>query len=117
MAGNRQIPRLARRRLEDACRLPLSGGNYDLEFTLDGRLDDLSIDFEAMAAHLVALVDASAANGIGVRRVIFDPKMRGELRATSSWSSIEDLTFTTRRSRVRHDDHYHVDFDVPCEPL
>ncbi len=89
---------------------------YDIEFDEKGVWDELSIDFEAMAAHIAALRDASEGAGVGVWRVIFDPRLQPRLRATASWASIRDLRFSERRSWVRHDEHYHVDFEIPCRP-
>lgn len=90
---------------------------YDIDFTLDGKYRNLTIDYEAMAAHLAALKRESIKRGFGIWRVIFDPKMQNALKNTKSWSAISDLTFSQRRSWVRHDDHYHVDFEVPCKKL
>lgn len=90
---------------------------YDLEFDAEGKLGELSIDFEAMAAHLAAVREAARKGGIGIWRVIFDPKLQPRLRATEAWPEIRDLRFSTRRSWVRHDEHYHVDFEVPCRPM
>ena len=90
---------------------------YDIDFTLDGKYKDLSIDYEAFAAHLAALVQSTNQHGIGIWRIIFDPKMQHELKSTKSWPLISHLTFTKKRSWVRHDDHYHVDFDVPCKTI
>jgi len=89
---------------------------YDLEFDQQGRLDDLRIDFEAMAAHIAALLHAARARGVGIWRVIFDPKLQPFLRQTPAWPELDGtVRFSTRRAWVRHDEHYHVDFDVPCE--
>jgi penicillin-insensitive murein endopeptidase len=90
---------------------------YDIEFSKQGKFDDLSIDYEAMADHIAALKQAAAANGIGIWRVIFDPQMQPDLHATRSWEAISDLEFSKKQSWVRHDEHYHVDFLIPCEAL
>ena len=90
---------------------------YNIDFTLDGKYEDLSIDYEAFAAHLAALVQSTKHNNIGIWRVIFDPKMQHELKRTNSWPLISHLMFTKKRSWVRHDDHYHIDFDVPCKAI
>ena len=90
---------------------------YDIDFTVDGRGEGMRVDFEAIAAHLAAIVSASEAAGVGIWRVIFDPEMQPALRETAAWPEIAGLEFSARRSWVRHDDHYHVDFAVPCEPI
>lgn len=90
---------------------------YDIDFTLDGRHEDKRVDFEAIAAHVAAIRTASEAAGVKIWRVIFDPKMQPALKATVAWPKIATLKFSRKRSWVRHDDHYHVDFDIPCEPL
>ena len=90
---------------------------YDLEFDQRGRMDDLRIDFEAMAAHIAALLHAAQARGVGIWRVIFDPELQPFLRQTAALAELDGtVRFSTRRSWVRHDEHYHVDFDVPCKP-
>ena len=90
---------------------------YDIEFDESGVYDGLSIDFEAMAAHLAAVRIASRNAGIGIWRVIFDPELQPKLKGTQQWSNIKDLKFSERRSWVRHDEHYHIDFEIPCRPL
>lgn len=88
---------------------------YDLEFDADGRLDDIRIDAEAMAEHLYELDRSAKRRGMNIRRVIFDPELQPLLRGTSRWPYLRDnLRFSERRSWVRHDEHYHVDFDVAC---
>jgi len=91
---------------------------YDLEFDATGRLDNMTIDFEAMADHLAALHKAAKGNGIGIWRVIFDPQLQPFLWNTKNGAYLKaNLQFSTKRSWVRHDDHYHVDFELPCRPL
>jgi penicillin-insensitive murein endopeptidase len=91
---------------------------YDVEFDAGGRADELSIDFEAVTAHLLALKRAADAGQVRIWRVIIDPELQPFLRKTQAWPQLEGrLEFSKRRSWVRHDDHYHVDFDLPCRPL
>ena len=91
---------------------------YDLEFDESGRLDNRRIDGEAMAEHIYQLHRAASEAGVGIWRVIFAPELQSLLHATSRWDYLSDnIEFSKRRSWVRHDDHYHVDFVIPCEPL
>ena len=89
---------------------------YSLEFDSAGSMDDLTIDFEAIVAHLAALKVAANAKGIDIWRVIFDPQLQPRLREVEGWPGIAGLEFSERRSWVRHDEHYHVDFEIPCKP-
>lgn len=98
--------------------LPTSLANrlgYDLEFDSRGALDDLRIDFEAIAFHLAALAQVREGKAIAIRRVIFDPELQPFLHNTKAWPEIKGLRFSKRRSWVRHDEHYHVDFAVACK--
>lgn len=100
--------------------LPTSISNkygYAIEFDSEMRYEDLRIDFDAITAHLAALKRSAGKHGIGIWRVIFDPELQPYLHKTESWPEISDLTFSRKRSWVRHDDHYHVDFAVDCRPL
>ena len=100
--------------------LPTSVTNkygYAIEFDSANRYEDLSIDFEAIAAHLAALKRSANKQGIGIWRVILDPELQPYLHKTKAWPEISDMTFSRKRSWVRHDDHYHVDFNVECRPL
>ncbi|MDJ0656246.1 MAG: penicillin-insensitive murein endopeptidase [Xanthomonadales bacterium] len=90
---------------------------YSIEFDSSGHVGDLRIDFEAIAAHLAAVREAANANDVGIWRVIFDPELQPRLQSTTSWRKIKDLQFSERRSWVRHDEHYHIDFDIRCRSL
>jgi penicillin-insensitive murein endopeptidase len=90
---------------------------YDLEFDDDGKLGELRVDFEAIAAHLAELKLAAKSRGLRISKVIFEPALRAKLARTKAWPSIKDLPFTTKPVWIRHDEHYHVDFETRCEPL
>nr|WP_246172775.1 penicillin-insensitive murein endopeptidase [Marinicella rhabdoformis] len=91
---------------------------YDIEFDEAGVWGNLQIDFEALAAHLVALDQQTKNQGYGLWRVIFDPELQPLLLKTKQGDYIrENIKLSSKRSWVRHDEHYHVDFDIPCKPL
>lgn len=88
---------------------------YANEFDAAGRSGTIRIDFEAMALHLLALDQAARARGIKIRRVIFDVGLQKRLAATPSGAqAVRRLSFNGQQAWVRHDEHYHVDFEVPC---
>src|SRR5262249_28288002 len=101
--------------------LPTSASNkfgYALEFDRAGRLGDLVIDYEAIAEHLYQLHQLARAHGIAIDRVIFDLPYLPKLYATRRGPYLrEHVPFMKERSWIRHDEHYHVDFAVPCRTL
>jgi penicillin-insensitive murein endopeptidase len=91
---------------------------YAIEFDRNGRYLDLRIDFEALAAHLQALSDSARRHGIGIERVIFDPQLSQHLFRTPRGALLaRTLPFMRTPAWVRHDEHFHVDFKLPCRPL
>lgn len=97
---------------------PLNRLGYDIEFDAEGRYDGLSIDHEALAAHIVALHKQARKRGHDIWRVLFDPALQPGLFQTRYAEYLAaNIRFSKRRSWVRHDDHYHVDFVVPCRRL
>jgi penicillin-insensitive murein endopeptidase len=91
---------------------------YGIDFDADGLYDSYRIDFEAMGAHIVALHKAAVQHGIELTRVIFDPRLQPMLYATQYGGYIKQHIFIPKKkSWVRHDDHYHVDFAVRCMPM
>jgi penicillin-insensitive murein DD-endopeptidase len=97
---------------------PLNKFGYDLEFDDSGRLEDYTIAFEAIAKHLLELNKAAIVEGIKINRVIFEVPLQKHLFATSQGAQLKGLmTFSTKQAWVKHDEHYHVDFELPCKPL
>lgn len=90
---------------------------YEIEFDGAGNYGEYSIDFEAMAAHLVELHKAALNHGIYIRRVIFNPELRELLFQTPYAEYLrENIRFNEKPARVKHDEHYQVHFSVHCEP-
>lgn len=97
---------------------PLNKFGYNIEFDHQNQFDGLRIDFEALAAHLVALDKHAKQAGATLWRVIFAPELQPELLATQYGDYLkQNLSFSTKRSWVRHDEHYHVDFAIPCKAM
>ncbi len=89
---------------------------YSIEFDAVGKYEEFKIDYEALAAHIVSLHSVAKDNGVGLWRVIFDPKLQPYLMQTKHGEYLKKhIQFSKKRSWVRHDEHYHVDFDVPCK--
>lgn len=107
--GNRSVP------------LPSSASNtfgYALEFDDQGRIPGFRIDFDALAEHLHQVSIAARRHGVTIERVIFAPPLMKKLFATSAHGAeLRHLPFMKNRPWVRHDEHYHIDFGVPCLPV
>lgn len=95
---------------------PFNKFGYKIEFDKNDKYDDLSIDYEAMAAHIFMLHKKTKELGFDLWRVIFDPKLQPKLFKTTYGSYLKkNIQFSKKRSWVRHDEHYHVDFSIPCK--
>lgn len=89
---------------------------YDIEFDSGGTYEDLKIDYDALAAHIVSLDKHSKDAGYDLWRVIFDPKLQPNLFKTKYGPYLKkNIQFSKKKSWVRHDEHYHVDFSIPCQ--
>ncbi|MEL6697321.1 MAG: penicillin-insensitive murein endopeptidase [Bacteroidota bacterium] len=92
--------------------------HYLLTFRKDGswRMNrKVRIDYEAMAAHLLALDDAARTRGMYLRKVIFKVELQGPIFKTTAGKKLKrrGVYFVRKLSRTidnLHDDHYHVDF-------
>lgn len=88
---------------------------YDARFDNSGKDGGLAIDFDAVAAHLAALVKAARDRGVGISVVILENELRQILLSDAARSAaLAGINFSEKRAWVRHDNHYHIDFDVPC---
>src|SRR5262245_64428390 len=90
---------------------------YAIEFDADGRFGDYAIDFDAAAEHLYQLNAAAKARGVSLALVILDPPYLPKLFGVARGPFLrQNLEFMKGAAWVRHDEHYHVDFAVPCRP-
>ena len=96
----------------------LNKWGYDIEFDTSGHYEDLRIDFDALALHLAALHEAAKREGIGIAKVIFEPKLQPLLKRSQEWGRLKGrIPLSPTAAWIRHDEHFHVDFAVPCKPL
>ncbi len=97
---------------------PTSRFGYDIEFDANAKFENYTIDFPAIAEHLYQLHIAAKAQGSGIALVIFEPQFLPKLFATPRGMYLKaNLPFMKGQAWVRHDEHYHVDFAVPCKPM
>lgn len=86
---------------------------YAIHFAADGSLGSLRLDVAALVDHLAALEKAGAPRGVKVHRVIIDgPFQRMALKARPDAAAFKER-FNKHRVWVAHDQHYHVDFNIP----
>ncbi len=105
----------------DSVHLPTHAFNkygYEIEFDDKGQFDEYRIDYEALGAHMMTLHQAANSQGIKIWRILFDPVLQPFLYASKYGTYIRDnISIPKKRSWVRHDEHYHVDFILKCKPL
>lgn len=90
---------------------------YGIEFIGTGQYQELNIDYPAMVKHLSALKLAADRNGVKIWRVIFDNDLQKQLfKLHEATSLLKGIEFSTKKPWVRHDEHYHVDFIINCQP-
>jgi penicillin-insensitive murein endopeptidase len=71
-----------------------------------------------MAEHLYELAEAAKRQNTGIALVIFDPPLMPLLLNTKRGTWLKaNLPFMKGEAWIRHDEHYHVDFAIPCKPL
>ena len=94
---------------------PFNKFGYNIEFDASGKFEEFQIDYNALAAHIVELHKESKKQGFDLWRVIFDPELQPDLLKTKHSDYLKNnIQFSKKRSWVRHDEHYHVDFKVSC---
>ena len=78
-------------------------------------LRNKSVSLDTLPEGFKQVRDTSREHGIGIRRIIFDVAQQPKLAATASGAQVmRRFAFNKQQSWVRHDEHYHVDFSVPC---
>lgn len=95
---------------------PWNGFGYSVEFDAQSRYGSYRIDYDAMAAQLLAIHAAARSNGIGIDVVIFDNGFQKSLWTAKNGSRLKQaMRFSKTPAWIRHDEHYHINFSVPCQ--
>lgn len=91
---------------------------YELEFDERGALDNLRIDFEAMAEHIYQLAEAAKKHQVKIKTVIFQKELMELLFQTKRGNALRNtVPFMKTTPWIKHDEHYHVEFSLQCRPL
>jgi len=92
-----------------------NGYGYQVDFDARGENDAHAIDFESLGELLYRLHLAAQNRGSGLWRVVFQKELRPWLFQTSRGPWLKaNIPFPDWDDSVRHDDHIHVDFQIPC---
>ena len=94
--------------------------HYLLNFDSTGRLkmnEKVSIDFETMGKHIIALDNAARKNGLAISKVILKIDLKDDFYITKSGKEVKrrGIYFARNLSKtidMVQDDHYHVDFKL-----
>lgn len=92
--------------------------HYLLNFDSSGQLKlnkKVTIDFETIGKHIIALDNAARENGLVISKVILKIDLKDDFYKTKSGKEVKRRGIYLARSLqskvdIMHDDHYHVDF-------
>lgn len=78
---------------------------------------NVSLDFDRMALHLIALHKATKNTNVRIRKVIFKIELKQKLFQSKYGSQLKScgIPFATKLSTATndmHDEHYHIDFTI-----
>jgi penicillin-insensitive murein DD-endopeptidase len=91
---------------------------YEIEFDSKAKFREYRIDFNAIAEHLYSLDIASKKYGAPIKLVIFELSYLPRLFTTKRGAYLKaNVKFMQTRAWVPHDEHYHVDFEIACQPM
>ncbi len=79
--------------------------------------EDIDIDFESIAKHIIALDDACRKENIEIRKVIMKLELKDEFFKTTTGRKVKirGIPFAQKLPPAvngMHDDHYHIDFKI-----
>jgi len=94
--------------------------HYFLNFDKNGKNtwnNDVQIDFDALATHILALQNAAEQHHLTIKMVILKLELKDELFSTQAGKKIKAKGIYFARSlqkkvNIMHDEHYHVDFKI-----
>ncbi len=90
-----------------------TGLGYAIDFSNDGYFEEYTISWSAMADHLLALKKLAGLRGATIKRIILAPPLREQLLKREPRTRALAHLFSRSQAWFRHDEHYHVDFELP----
>lgn len=94
----------------------LNKWGYDVEFDEQGVSTELVIDFAVLASELKAIYQAAKEHGVGISKTIVTLDFHQALNKTPEGEFVKKhLALMQKEAWVRHDEHFHIDFDYPCK--
>ena len=91
---------------------------YSIEFNSKGIYKNYTIDFDALGELIYQIHSTATNRQVKIWRIIFDPEMIKLLHASKRGEYIKkNIVIPNKKSWVRHDEHIHVDFDIPCKVI
>jgi penicillin-insensitive murein DD-endopeptidase len=101
---------------------PFHKFGYGVEFDLAGKYEDIfkryQIDFETLGELMYTIHQVALKHKVKIGRMIFDKQYKPLLYATSKGKYIKNnINIPDKNPWIRHDEHFHVDFEIPCRPL
>jgi penicillin-insensitive murein endopeptidase len=96
----------------------LGVGHYLMDFDDHGRVsgdDEVSINFDLVAQHILELEKSARTNGMKIQKVIINTDLKDELFDTEHGKKLKNSGIYIVRGlepliNDLHDDHYHIDF-------
>ncbi|MBL8018504.1 MAG: penicillin-insensitive murein endopeptidase [Leptospirales bacterium] len=87
---------------------------YGIEFDSLGKLKENEIDWESMILHIHTLQSVANRRGVTIKFAIFDNELQKSLaRLPRGAQLLGSVRFSRLASWVRHDEHYHIEFELP----
>src|SRR5690606_21530119 len=86
--------------------------SYAIDFDSTASNKKQRIHFESMAEHLYYLKKLAPKYGLKIKRIIFEPTYLPMLYKTDKGAYLEDIQFIYKNNWLRHDDHYHTEFEI-----
>ncbi|HEX2545995.1 MAG TPA: penicillin-insensitive murein endopeptidase [Ramlibacter sp.] len=93
-----------------------NGYGYQVDFNAAGENATHTIDYANLGELLYQLHVSARKHGSGLALVVFERELRPPLFRTARGTWLKsNIPFPNWDDRVRHDDHIHVNFVVPCK--
>ena len=101
-----------------AAQVPINVFNhfgYGLNFRPDGRLGTMTVDWNALADHLLALEAAGKPRGVSIQKILLNHPLQTTFFREAPAVRHLKPRFNRKAVWSPHNEHYHVVFDIPAK--